>query len=393
MRSLQIDGRLAAEAADAHERTLTTTRLAYVDTLRVLLTALVVAHHAGQAYGPTGGDWPIFEGQRAAILGPFFSVNAAFFMGLFFLLAGYFLPSSYDRKGARSFASDRLLRLGVPLLISTLIFGALFYLSENRQISFPQYFFQIYIGERQIEFAHLWFVAHLLVYSLAYAVWRLATQHAPVAERFARWVPGHGAILAYTVALALATFIVRVWYPIDRWEPAFGIIPAEYAHVPQYFSLFLLGIAAGRYDWLRRISAATGMIWLGVGLAAAGLRYGYPFIRQLGLPLLIEGGGLNWRSLVWSSWEALICVGLCIGLPVLFREHFTRQGALLRWLSSNVYATYIVHIWPIVGLQFALAHVALPPLLKFAIVTLVGIPLSFLIGALLRRLPYATKIL
>jgi surface polysaccharide O-acyltransferase-like enzyme len=65
----------------------------------------------------------------------------------------------------------------------------------------------------------------------------------------------------------------------------------------------------------------------------------------------------------------------------------------MRWLSPNVYATYLVHIWLIVGLQFALAPVALPPLLKFAIVTLAGAPLSFLLGALLRRLPYTTKVL
>src|SRR5215207_3016513 len=80
-----------------------TARLAYVDTLRMFLAGLVVAHHVGQAYGPTGGDWPIFNPSRAAILGPFFSVNAAFFMGLFFVIAGYFVPYAYDRKGAARF--------------------------------------------------------------------------------------------------------------------------------------------------------------------------------------------------------------------------------------------------------------------------------------------------
>jgi glucan biosynthesis protein C len=30
-------------------------RLYYLDNLRVSLTALVIAHHVGQAYGPTGG--------------------------------------------------------------------------------------------------------------------------------------------------------------------------------------------------------------------------------------------------------------------------------------------------------------------------------------------------
>lgn len=63
-------------------------RLIWIDNLRVALIIMVVAHHAGQAYGPTGGVWPIVDAQHAAILGPFFAVNAAFGMGGFFLLAG-----------------------------------------------------------------------------------------------------------------------------------------------------------------------------------------------------------------------------------------------------------------------------------------------------------------
>ena len=90
-------------------------RLVFLDNLRVPLTILVVAHHAGQAYGPTGGRWPVFNPERAAILGPFFTVNASFFMGLFFLLSAYFLPAAYDRKGAAAFLRDRSLRLGLPL--------------------------------------------------------------------------------------------------------------------------------------------------------------------------------------------------------------------------------------------------------------------------------------
>jgi uncharacterized membrane protein YcfT len=90
-------------------------RMAYLDKLKVALTILVIAHHAGQAYGPTGGQWPIFSLERSALLGPFFSVNASFFMGLFFLISGYFVPRAFDRKGSVIFLKDRFRRLGIPL--------------------------------------------------------------------------------------------------------------------------------------------------------------------------------------------------------------------------------------------------------------------------------------
>jgi peptidoglycan/LPS O-acetylase OafA/YrhL len=91
-------------------------RLLFIDSLRILLITLVVMKHAGQAYGPTGGRWPIVDPERARVLGPFFAVNAAFFMGLFFLVSAYFLPGACDRKGPRAFLQDRGLRLGVPRL-------------------------------------------------------------------------------------------------------------------------------------------------------------------------------------------------------------------------------------------------------------------------------------
>jgi glucan biosynthesis protein C len=82
-------------------------RLVFVDALRVVVIALVVVHHAAQPYGPTGGDWVVSDPASMTWLGPFFTVNAAFGMGLLFFLAGYFVPRSYDRRGAKPFLSSR----------------------------------------------------------------------------------------------------------------------------------------------------------------------------------------------------------------------------------------------------------------------------------------------
>ena len=77
-------------------------RLLYLDNLKVCLTVLVIFHHAGQAYGD-GGDWAYAPSNPAEVMPwiwHFFSVNAAFFMGLFFLISGCFVPASYDKQGA-----------------------------------------------------------------------------------------------------------------------------------------------------------------------------------------------------------------------------------------------------------------------------------------------------
>lgn len=133
----------------------------------------MVAHHAAQPYGPTGGDWPIDDPVSSNWLGPFFLFNSALGMGFFFFLSGYFVCGSYDRKGGSTFVRDRVLRLGVPLvLVCLFLFGPIAYLGSNSQTGFVDFLLFQYIGQWQIEMGPLWFIAQLLTLSILYAVWR-----------------------------------------------------------------------------------------------------------------------------------------------------------------------------------------------------------------------------
>jgi len=70
---------------------------------------------------------------------------------------------------------------------------------------------------------------------------------------------------------------------------------------------------------------------------------------------------------------------------VLAREWLAHPGRLLRTLGANAYAVYVLHVFVLVALQSALVDVALAPLAKFALVSLVGIHLSVGVAMLVRR--------
>ena len=75
-------------------------RLFYVDHLRVVLTVLVVLHHAAITYGNIP-VWYLTEPAQdpsGVALDLFVLFNQTFFMGMFFLIAGYFVPGSIDRR-------------------------------------------------------------------------------------------------------------------------------------------------------------------------------------------------------------------------------------------------------------------------------------------------------
>jgi glucans biosynthesis protein C len=88
-------------------------------------------------------------------------------MGFFFLLAGYFTPGSYDRKGSKSFLLDRLIRLGIPLLIYDLLIDPLVvYIASGLHGSYWSFYSNYLLHERGIANGPVWFIAVLLLFSL-----------------------------------------------------------------------------------------------------------------------------------------------------------------------------------------------------------------------------------
>jgi glucans biosynthesis protein C len=370
----------------ASARASSGTRLAYLDALKVALTVLVVVHHVGQAFGPTCGRWPVFDTQRTDLLGPLFAVDAAFFMGLFFFISALFVPIAFDRKGAFSFLRDRAFRLGVPLVVVSLgafaPLGYTAYAATGGSLSFPAYVVQIYLGQWQVDVGHLWFLEHLLVYALVYAGWRIATERRPHAWR--QRLPGDSAIAAFVVLLGAVTAVVRFQFPIDRWINLFGVVPTEPAHLPQYAALFCIGLVAARANWLERMPTRRGLKWLALGALAAAL--------WIARPDWLGRNGLS-SALLWSFCESLICVGLSIGLLTAFRASPWRPGRIAGWLAPNAFAVYVLHVFPVVALQALIIPTPLPPLVKFACVSIVAVPLCFALAAGLRRLPGTRSVL
>jgi len=189
----------------------------------------------------------------------------------------------------------------------------------------------------------------------------------------------------------VATFLVRIWLPVG-WE--FMLLHLQFPHFAQYIAMFIVGIVAYQRGWLAELTESQARLWRWVVL---GLIVLFPIIFVLGGAL--EGnsdafaGGLTWQSFAYSLWEQLMCVAMIVTLMVWFRTRFNSQGAIGKVMSSAAYATYIFHAPVIVLLALALREIRLDLALKFALVAPIAIGLSFVVGYLVKRLPYARDIL
>jgi peptidoglycan/LPS O-acetylase OafA/YrhL len=93
-------------------------------------------------------------------------------------------------------------------------------------------------------------------------------------------------------------------------------------------------------------------------------------------------------------WEAFACVGICLGLIVLFRERFNSQGRFAKLLSDNAFAVYVFHPPILVSVSILLLAWHAHPLAKFAFAGTLAVVASFAAGEFVfRRIPGLKRIL
>jgi glucan biosynthesis protein C len=360
----------------------------------------VVVVHVANIYA--GGWYQYHEPAQAHLLSGYVLaipslLAETFGLGFFFLLAGYFTPGSYDRKGAASFLRDRLVRLGVPLLLYDLLLDPLVvYVARGLHGSYWSFYGPYLLQVRTIAPVVAWFIATLLLFTLLYAAWRWLTRKRSDTTQRPRTLPSTRAILGFIVVLSLVSFVVRIWWPLRwGWSPAwwmqlFGLTGGL---LPQYLSLYVLGCLAYRRNWFVELTPRMGRDWSLMALIAILVAVPFMAFGWVTGTLYDYLGGFHWQALVMAVWEAFLVVGVCIGSLVLFRQHWNRQGRLTKGLAASVFTVYLIHPLVVVSVASVFSPVALFPLLKFVIAVLIVLPLSFLIGSMIRKLPLANRML
>jgi glucan biosynthesis protein C len=375
-------------------------RLQFVDNLRWVMIVLVVSMHAAVTYSHLG-SWYFMEDPQPpqAVLVIFAAYQMflqAFFMGLLFLIAGYFVPAAFDRKGFGCFLRDRALRLGVPSLLYMLLIHPVtvyWLLREFANPSWPSlqkaWIPYITSGRFLGGSGPMWFALALLLFSAVYAGYRKLNPKLPAQERQAA-LPTHTQVLGLALAIGLCTFLVRIWQPMGT-----NILNMQLCFFSQYVLLFIMGILAWRRDWFMRIPYQFGMRWLTASVAVG-------TVVWLGIIFAVLrthtesrlSGGKSWQSAALSFWESFFCVGVCLGLIVLFRDKFNRQGKVARWLSDNCFSVYVFHPPLLIAVTLAMRGLDAPKFAKFLLATVLGTAVTYAASSLVfRRIPVLKRFL
>jgi hypothetical protein len=377
-------------------------RLLFLDNIKVLFAILVIFQHARVTYEGSGWWYYIEPNPLDTFSLIFFTTLVAVgglfqssLMGLFFLMGGYFTPRSYDRKGGPSFWKERLIRLGIPLALYTMLINPIMYYvlsifgvepwrsDPALQGSLLDYYASRFESlERFLNFltdaGPMWFLYVLLILTAGYTLWRWITSFEPIKQQIPKQfpIPRYLYLLITAIGLGCVTFLVRLVFPIDTMP--LGI---PFGYIIQYAMMFSVGIIAFRYGWFEMMSKKGIKIW-SISIVVAYVLLSIYWFIFLGIDtdLNVALGGPTLAAFLFAVVDNIIAMGMIFILIPIFYTRFNKQGLLLRNLSASAYHIYLVHPPILVLVALAFASTPLIPVLKLAIVWPLTVIICYLVS-------------
>jgi surface polysaccharide O-acyltransferase-like enzyme len=388
--SLDQTGRDAAAARSISSRAGTKGRNGGIDALRAAVTLLVVFHHTAITYGAIGG-WYYREiapsnSPSGLLLILFCTVNQAWFMGLFFLIAGYYTPPAWRRHGTAGFIRERLLRLAIPLLFYLLILHPLTVALAltAKELSFGRVFIWLW-SHGKFEPGPLWFAEALLIFTTVWLAWRVTCKpDATVNLPF----PSDTILLAAAIVTGIVAFLLRFAWPVGE-----NVAFLQLGYFASYVVLFAAGCVGADQGWLERIPDNRKKRWLRIAWAVFPI---FPLVALLGrhVPWLHgpAEGGLNLQALTYAFWEPFVAWGFILGLLTLFQRRFASLTGVWARLARRAFLIYIIHPPVLVGVALVWRDIAAPAVFKFLVTGSLACALCYLIAGLALRSPAVARI-
>jgi Acyltransferase family len=372
---------------------MTKQKVIFIDHIKVLLTILVVLHHAAITYGGPGGWYyrePNSSLPESILLTVFASVNQSFFMGLFFFLSALFIPGSLSTKGTGRFLIDRLKRLGIPLVFYSIVLSPVInYIAEGYGYHIQSSFMEYMSGYHHwIDFGVLWFVAALLLFTLSYLLFRQFNMSLPALES----APADRTIFLIALLLGVISFLVRIEFPVGWTWWLFGF---QFGHFSQYIAAFCFGLIAAENNWLNQLATRRSSFWLTIVLLLifAGFPFMY-FMKEItGSPMNSFSGGFHWQSFMVAIWEQLTGFSMSMFLLCFGQSLWNQSTSFLKPLSRSAFAAYIIHPVILVSLAVLAGSWTADPGLKLLVIGPSAVVVTFLIAFGLTRSPVIRQII
>jgi surface polysaccharide O-acyltransferase-like enzyme len=379
-------------------------RIVAFDRARTFTTLLVVIHHSVVNFTYFGnGDRNRWLGFDLIVL-----FNDSFFMAFMFLISGLFVHESLSRRGASGYLRRRILRLGVPLLISIFVLIPIAYYASFLRYHLP--------GTTDFNFFHFWwhmitigpwpsgqswFLWVLLTFDIiAVAIWSLAPK---VLAGFGRLVSSLRnrpitAFVAFLVVSIVCYLPMHLAFGDGAWfEPGHYPFPIQTSRILLYPAYFFTGVGIGVISLRAGILGENGEIarrWP-VWLALAVLLYGAILLLVYAHHNWIADfrSPAPWWTTVYGVAFASFSAAMAFTVPATSLRLAHSSLKLLDAMQPSAYGIYLTHYVFIIWLQYLVYDPAFPAGVKAGIVFAGTLGGSWLLTIALRKIPAVARMI
>lgn len=359
------------------------TRLVYLDWIRVAAFGLLILYHVGMFY--VTWDWHVKSDHAGRAIEPLMLLTNPWRLTLLFLVSGAATRFMADKMSAGTLAGKRTVRLLVPLVFGMLVVvPPQSYYEVVEQLGYADGYLAFlgrYLAADQSfcdadgclivpTWNHLWFVAYLFVYTLVLAALLALFRDGlhRLGDRIAGW-PAWALVL---VPMAWLSATVTILAPM--FEVTHALVDDWYNHAIS-FGAFLFGFLAMKDP--RPALAFSRVRWLALALFLAIWMVQVPYYWLREVHDFVPPDGL------WYAMRAAYGVGQWSAIVAILgfgARHLTKDSRILRTLTVAVFPFYIAHQTIIIVVGHNLKALGLPVAAEAALLiaaTVIGCWLTF----------------
>ncbi len=376
------------------------------------MVLLVVVYHVSVAYSSAAPIWYVMDSDRSLFFDLLFAVLDVFMMPVLFFIAGYFALHSQRQKTMGVFIAAKLKRLGIPWLFGAVFLVPVlcyfyFYSRTTTPLSFWTFWqdFLKSMGDLQIVFIdynlydvnfmnnytnymnhfsprYLWFISLLLFFFIGFALlYQIKSQffgsnsrqNAEKTSTHSIWI----ALFIAGIVISLSTTFINSFFSEFAWVDIYNLLTFQVSRFPVYLVLFVLGIYAYSKNWFTKHELPGSvvawfiacvillLIFLGI------FYYIFETYIEANNPIPFE------LNLIFGFVRAFLVIAFLVFLNSFACRYWNRATKMEQNLAANSYAIYIIHMPIVVIFQFAFLSVNISIFLKFGIIVLLSILVSY----------------
>ena len=364
-------------------------RLTGLDSLRVVMVFFVIALHCGMTYMDYRPDWWYILDRKQDIGFTYMVIILDYFpMTVLFLLAGYFTPPSFAKRGVKSFVNNKFLHICIPWILGVVLVAPFFSRATFISLGYPSipivsYFYKYFFSSLYQQ-AHYWFLGVLFLFFMVYSLVASIKKVASNKKQISPFVP----IILIFVLTSITYYLSTKYYkPVSGWTNVGYVLYFQPTRFVGYAIAFALGIFGSKQKWFTADGWKPSIYYLIVGIIGSIWLIYWKFN-------LVSIFTTDQNLMIDSVTYSLVSISMTFGLISIFLPK--RSIGSIPVLSKTApysYGIYWIHQIIAMLIMHYLISFNIPALAKWTLAVLFTIIVSVLITKyIFKKTPLLKKI-